>query len=74
MPIGPGKYTFGPENATLTVHTKKGGAAAKAGHDLEMEVTRWSASLELGESSSASLSADAGSFRIGDDADLSSDA
>jgi polyisoprenoid-binding protein YceI len=64
MPIGPGKYTFGPENATLTVHTKKGGAAAKAGHDLEMEVTRWSASLELGESSSASLSADAGSFRV----------
>jgi polyisoprenoid-binding protein YceI len=64
MPIGPGKYTFGPENATLTVHTKKGGAAAKAGHDLEMEVTRWSASLELGESSSASLTADARSFRV----------
>ena len=64
MPIGPGRYTFGPENATLTVNTKKGGAAAKAGHDLEMEVTRWSARLELGETSSASLTADARSFRV----------
>jgi polyisoprenoid-binding protein YceI len=64
MPIGPGTYTFGPDNATLTVHTKKGGAAAKAGHDLEMVVTRWTASLELGDSSSASLTADAQSFRV----------
>jgi polyisoprenoid-binding protein YceI len=64
MPIGAGSYTFGPDNATLTVHTKKGGAAAKAGHDLEMEVTRWSASLVLGEQSSANLTADARSFRV----------
>jgi polyisoprenoid-binding protein YceI len=64
MPIGPGSYTFGPDNATLTVHTKKGGAAAKAGHDLEMEVTRWSASLVLGEESSAQLTADSRSFRV----------
>jgi polyisoprenoid-binding protein YceI len=64
MPIGPGKYTFGPDNATLTVHTKKGGAAAKAGHDLVIEVTRWSASLELGEAPAASLTADSRSFRV----------
>jgi hypothetical protein len=64
MPIGPGSYTFGPDNATLTVHTKKGGAAAKAGHDLAMEVTRWSASLVLGEESSATLTADSRSFRV----------
>jgi YceI-like domain len=64
MPIGPGTYAFGPDNAKLTVHTKKGGAAAKAGHNLEMEVTRWSANLELGDSPSASLTADAGSFVV----------
>src|SRR5258708_39436611 len=64
MPIGPGTYTFGPDDATLTVRTKKGGAAAKAGHDLEMEVTRWSATLELSDTPSASLTADSGSFRV----------
>jgi hypothetical protein len=66
MPIGSGTYVFGPDNAKLTVHTKKGGAAAKAGHNLEMEVTRWSANLELGDSSSASLTADAGSLVVVD--------
>ena len=35
-------HTLGPEDGTLTVHTGKGGAAAKAGHDLAIEVTRWS--------------------------------
>ena len=64
MPIGPGSYTFGPDNATLIVRTKKAGAAAKAGHDLEIQVQQWSAQLELGESSSASLSADSTSFRV----------
>jgi hypothetical protein len=64
MPIGAGTYVFGPDNATLTVRTKKGGAAAKAGHDLEIEVQRWNAKLELGEHSSASLSADSRSFKV----------
>ncbi|MFL5842752.1 MAG: YceI family protein [Thermoleophilaceae bacterium] len=64
MPIGPGTYVFGPDNGTLSVLTKKGGAAAKAGHDLEIEVTRWSATLELGDSPTASLSADSRSFRV----------
>ena len=36
---------YGPDNATLTVHTKRGGAAAKAGHDLTILVERWSATL-----------------------------
>jgi YceI-like domain len=65
MPIGPGTYVFGPDNgATLTVRTKKGGAAAKAGHDLEMEVTRWNATLELGDNPQASLTADSTSFKV----------
>ena len=37
---------FGPENATLTVRTKRTGAASKAGHDLLIEVTSWSATLD----------------------------
>jgi polyisoprenoid-binding protein YceI len=64
MPIGPGTYVFGPDSATLLVKTKKGGAAAKAGHDLEIEVTRWNAKLELGEHPEATLTADASSFKV----------
>jgi YceI-like protein len=52
---------LGPENGTLTVRTGKGGAAAKAGHNLEIEVTRWSATLDA---ETAELTADAASLRV----------
>jgi hypothetical protein len=64
MAIAPGTYTLGPENGELLVHTKRQGAAAKAGHDLEMIVTQWSATLTLGKDSSLSLSADSSSLRV----------
>jgi hypothetical protein len=65
MGIGPGTYRFGPDNgATLTVRTTKGGAAAKAGHDLEMEVTRWNATLQIGDDAHAALTADSTSFKV----------
>jgi YceI-like domain len=54
-------HTFGPENATLTVRTKRQGAASKAGHDLLIEVTSWSATLDDG---SITLTADPGSLRV----------
>ena len=38
---------FGPDNATLTVQTRRHGAAAKAGHDLLLLVTRWEGELEV---------------------------
>jgi len=37
---------YGPHNAELTVHTKRAGAAAKAGHDLTLLVERWSATAD----------------------------
>jgi polyisoprenoid-binding protein YceI len=52
---------LGPDNATLSVHTQRGGAAAKAGHDLELHVTSWEATLD---ESSAELTADATSLRV----------
>jgi hypothetical protein len=61
--IEAGTYRFGPENATLTVNTRRGGAAAKAGHDLELRVTAWQATLAVGDAPSAELSADATSLR-----------
>jgi hypothetical protein len=66
MQIEPGTHTLGPGDGTLTVLTGKGGAAAKAGHDLVIEVTRWSAKIEAGETLSMALMADARSLRVVD--------
>lgn len=64
MPVTSQTHTLGPENGTLTVQTMKGGAAAKAGHDLLLEVTSWQGTLELGPESQASLRADPRSMRV----------
>jgi len=55
---------FGPENARLTVRTGRSGAAAKAGHDLLIEVTEWSGTLDLEGDPAVTLSADPRSFRV----------
>ena len=67
MALPPGEYRLGPEDVTLAVRTARGGAAAKAGHDLLLHVTSWSATLMLGEdpaNSSLELEADATSLRV----------
>ena len=67
MAIQAGTHRLGPDNGTLSVHTKRKGAAAKAGHDLEMHVTSWQATLELADDpqrTSMDLSADPGSLRV----------
>jgi hypothetical protein len=56
-------YEFGPDGGILEVRTRKGGAASKAGHNLRMQVTNWSAKLDLGRPS-LELSADARSLRV----------
>jgi polyisoprenoid-binding protein YceI len=67
MTIGAGTHTLGPENGTLSVRTGRTGAAAKAGHNLLIEVTAWQATLEVGEELtpvSIVLHADATSLRV----------
>ena len=67
MSVRSGTHRLGPERGTLSVHTKRGGAAAKAGHDLVIEVGSWSATLTLAEDaaeSSVELSADPSSLRV----------
>ena len=67
MPMRPGTHAFGPDNSTLTVKTGRTGAAAKAGHDLLIEVTAWEATLEVGEGtapSSVAFTADGTSLRV----------
>ena len=65
--IEPGTHRFGPDNATLSVQTRRGGAAAKAGHDLLLHVTAWQGTLTIGEDgapAAAELTADATSLRV----------
>jgi polyisoprenoid-binding protein YceI len=67
MPIAAGTHTLGPENATLSIRTKKGGAASMAGHNLLIEVTDWSATLALGTEPSDTtieLTANSGSLKV----------
>jgi YceI-like domain len=62
-----GAYKLGPDTATLSVRTKKAGAASMAGHNLLIEVTDWSATLELGADpvdSKIELRAESGSMVV----------
>jgi hypothetical protein len=64
MAMEPGVHSLGPASGTLSVHTGKAGAAATAGHDLHMEVTRWRAHLVVGAHMAIALRADARSLRV----------
>lgn len=67
MSFPSGTHKLGPQNAELLVRTARTGAAAKAGHDLLIDVTSWSGTLEIGNepgSSSVTLNADGGSLRV----------
>lgn len=46
MSIQPGTHKLGPDNASMVVRTYREGVAAKAGHDLIIDVREWEASVE----------------------------
>jgi len=65
--IPSGTHRLGPDNADLSVRTERGGAAAKAGHDLVLRVTSWEAALVVADDAARAtmeLTADAGSLRV----------
>jgi polyisoprenoid-binding protein YceI len=64
MGIQAGSYTLGPDTGRLSVRTQKAGAASKAGHNLLMAVTAWSATLEVGEQTTIELTADSNSLKV----------
>lgn len=59
-----GTHRLGPDTATLRVRTQRQGLAAKAGHDLVIEVGAWEATLTLGSSPALALDADATSLQV----------
>ncbi len=70
MAIQAGTYRLGPgDDATVQVKTYREGIAAKAGHDLVIEVTSWQATVEVAEDraqSKVELSAEPGSLQVRD--------
>ena len=47
MTIKSGSHSIGPESGKLTINTYVGGMGSKAGHDLVLEATRWSGTVNL---------------------------
>jgi polyisoprenoid-binding protein YceI len=45
--VTPGSVRLGPDAGRVVIKTTRAGLAAKAGHDLTIEVTRWSAQVEV---------------------------
>lgn len=60
-------HKLGPSNGSLRVKTTRQGVAAKAGHDLTIEVGSWEATLDTdGAAPSFELEADGGSLKVVD--------
>jgi polyisoprenoid-binding protein YceI len=55
---------FGPDNGSLTIRTGRTGGAAKAGHDLVIEVESWQATLDRDAQPALVLTADSRSLRV----------
>jgi polyisoprenoid-binding protein YceI len=49
MTVAPGRYRLGPESGRIVIKTFRDGLAAQAGHDLIIDVTRWSGEFVVNE-------------------------
>ncbi|HYB17533.1 MAG TPA: YceI family protein, partial [Streptosporangiaceae bacterium] len=52
-----GKFRLGPGNGRVILRTGRAGLAAKAGHDLTIEITRWSAQVEVPDEEAGGVAA-----------------
>jgi polyisoprenoid-binding protein YceI len=65
--IQAGSYRLGPDDGTLSVRTRRTGAAAMAGHNLLIHVTAWEATLDIGDDGTGTalvVTADGASLRV----------
>ena len=53
MAVDPGRHQLGPELGSLLLRTSREGFGSSAGHDLVIEVTRWSGELTVGDERTA---------------------
>jgi len=52
-----GNFRLGPDNGRVVLKTSRAGIAAKAGHDLTIEITRWSAQIEVPDEAAGGVTA-----------------
>jgi polyisoprenoid-binding protein YceI len=52
-----GNFRLGPDNGRVVLKTSRQGIAARAGHDLTIEVTRWSAQVEVPDENAGGVTA-----------------
>jgi len=68
MPATDGTYALGPATGKLLVKTARTGLGSKLGHDLTIEVTRWSGTVTVDTAepanSSARLDVEVDSFQV----------
>jgi polyisoprenoid-binding protein YceI len=67
MAVATGSHKLGPDSARLQVKTYREGVAAKVGHDLVIDVTRWEATVDIAADrsrSSVELTADSRSMEV----------
>jgi polyisoprenoid-binding protein YceI len=67
MPVPSAYQLIGPRQGTLILYTSREGVAAHVGHDLTIEMTRWSGRLRVGSDPAASeltVTVDMGSMHI----------
>jgi YceI-like domain len=60
MTLSAGTYQLGPAAGRLTIRTSRAGLAARVGHDLLLEFTRWSATVTVPGDADADADADGG--------------
>ena len=69
MAIHPGRHQFGMDKGRITLRTFRDGLVAQAGHDLTIEVARWSADLVVSPDlapASLKVTVDLGSLLVRD--------
>ncbi|MBA3267617.1 MAG: YceI family protein [Acidimicrobiia bacterium] len=68
MTVKSGNHSIGPNNGQLTVNTYVGGMGAKMGHDLVLQASRWSGTVNIDTdnpgASSVQVSVDPNSLEI----------
>ena len=52
-----GNYRLGPDNGRVVLKTGRQGIAARAGHDLTIEITRWSAQVQVPDDEAGGIAA-----------------
>jgi polyisoprenoid-binding protein YceI len=62
--VDAGTYQLGPAAGRVTIRTGRAGLAARAGHDLLIEVTRWSVCVVVDASISVTAELDFGSLTV----------